>query len=34
VRLFVPAPSGRQRYDALAAPGAITRRVVRVSDHA
>jgi transposase len=34
VRLFVPGPSGRQRYNVLAALDAITRRVIRVSNHA
>ena len=34
VRLFVPGPSGRKRYNVLAALGAITHRVVRVSNHA
>jgi len=34
VRLFVPGPSGRQRYNALAALGAITHRVIRASNHA
>lgn len=34
VRLFVPGPSGRKRYNVLAALDAITHRVIRVSDHA
>jgi transposase len=34
VRLFVPGPSGRQRYNVLAALDAVTRRVIRVSNHA
>ena len=34
VRLFVPGPSGRQRYNVLAALDAITHRVTRVSNHA
>jgi len=34
VRLFVPGPSGRQRYNVLAALDAITHRLVRVSNHA
>lgn len=34
VRLFVPGPSGRQRYNVLAALDAITHRVIRVSNHA
>ena len=34
VRLFVPGPSGRKRYNVLAALDAITHRVVRVSNHA
>jgi transposase len=32
VRLFVPAPSGRQRYNVLAALDAITHRVIRVAN--
>jgi len=32
VRLFVPAPSGRKRYNVLAALDAITHRVIRVSN--
>jgi transposase len=32
VRLFVPAPSGRKRYNVLAALDAVTRRVIRVSN--
>ena len=34
VRLFVPGPSGRQRYNVLAALDAITHRVIRVCNHA
>jgi transposase len=34
VRLFVPGPSGRKRYNVLAALDAVTHRVIRVSDHA
>ena len=34
VRLFVPGPSGRQRYNVLAALDALTHRVIRVSNHA
>jgi transposase len=34
VRLFVPGPSGRKRYNVLAAVDAITHRVIRVSNHA
>lgn len=34
VRLFVPGPLGRQRYNVLAALDAITHRVIRVSNHA
>ena len=34
VRLFVPGPSGRKRYNVLAALDAVTHRVVRVSNHA
>jgi transposase len=34
VRLFVPGPSGRKRYNVLAALEAITHQVVRVSNHA
>jgi transposase len=34
VRLFVPGPSGRKRYNVLAALNAITHRVIRVSNHA
>jgi hypothetical protein len=34
VRLFVPGPSGHKRYNVLAALDAITRRVIRVSNHA
>ena len=34
VRLFVPGPSGRKRYNVLAALDAITHQVLRVSNHA
>jgi transposase len=34
VRLFVPGPSGRKRYNVLAALDASTHRVIRVSNHA
>jgi hypothetical protein len=34
VRLFVPGPSGRQRYNVLAALDAVSHRVLRVSHHA
>jgi transposase len=34
VRLFVPGPSGRKRYNVLAALDAVTRRVIVVSNHA
>jgi transposase len=34
VRLFVPGPSGRKRYNVLAALDAITHRVIGVSNHA
>jgi transposase len=34
VRLFVPGPSGRRRYNVLAALDAVTHRVIRVSNHA
>ena len=34
VRLFVPGPSGRKRYNVLAALDAISHRVIRVSNHA
>jgi transposase len=34
VRLFVPGPSGRKRYNVRAALDAVTHRVVRVSNHA
>jgi transposase len=34
VRLFVPGPSGRKRFNVLAALDAITHRVIRVSNHA
>jgi transposase len=34
VRLFVPGPSGRKRYNVLAALDAVTQRVIRVSNHA
>jgi transposase len=33
VRLFVPGPSGRKRYDVLAALDAVTREVIRVTNH-
>jgi transposase len=33
VRLFVPGPSGRQRYNVLAALNAVTREVLRVANH-
>lgn len=32
VRMFVPGPSGRKRYNVLAALDAVTRRVVRVTN--
>jgi transposase len=32
-RLSVPGPSGRQRYNVLAALDAVTHRVIRVADH-
>jgi transposase len=34
VRLFVPGPSGRQRYNVLAALNAVTHEVIRVANHA
>jgi hypothetical protein len=34
VRLFVPGPSGRKRYNVLAALDAITHQVIRVTNHA
>ena len=34
VRLFVPGPSGRKRYNVLAALDAVRHRVIRVSNHA
>jgi transposase len=34
VRQFVPGPSGRKRYNVLAALDAVTHRVIRVSNHA
>ena len=34
VRLFVPGPSGRKRYNVLAALDAVSHRVIRVSNHA
>lgn len=33
VRLFVPGPSGRKRYNVLAALDAITHRIIRVTNH-
>jgi transposase len=33
VRLFVPGPSGRKRYNVLAALDAVTREVIRVTNH-
>jgi transposase len=33
VRLFVPAPSGRKRYNVLAALNAVTHEVIRVANH-
>jgi transposase len=33
VRLFVPGPSGRQRYNVLAALNAVTHEVIRVANH-
>ena len=33
-RLFVPGPSGRKRYNVLAALDAVTHRVIRVTNHA
>lgn len=34
VRLFIPGPSGRKRYNVLAALDAISHQVIRVSNHA
>jgi transposase len=34
VRLFIPGPSGRKRYNVLAALDAITHQVIRVCNHA
>ena len=34
VRRFVPGPSGRKRYNVLAALDAVTHRVIRVANHA
>lgn len=34
VRLFIPGPCGRKRYNVLAALDAISHRVIRVSNHA
>jgi transposase len=34
VRLYLPGPSGRKRYNVLAALDALTHRVIRVSNHA
>jgi transposase len=34
VRLFIPGPSGRKRYNVLAALDAVTHRLIRVSNHA
>jgi transposase len=34
VRLFVPGPCGRQRYNVLAALNAVTHEVLRVANHA
>jgi transposase len=34
VRLFVPGPSGRKRYNVLGAIDAVTRRMIRVTNHA
>jgi transposase len=33
VRLFVPGPSGRKRYNVLAALNAVTHEVIRVTNH-
>jgi transposase len=33
VRLFIPGPSGRQRYNVLAALNAVTHEVIRVVNH-
>ena len=34
VRLFLPGPSGRKRYNVLGAVDAVTHRLIRVSNHA
>ena len=34
IRLFVPGPSGRKRYDVLGAIDAVTHRMIRVTNHA
>jgi transposase len=34
VRLFIPGPSGRKRYNVLAALDAMTYQIIRVSNHA
>ena len=34
VRLFVPGPSGRKRYNVLGAIDAVTHRMIRVTNHA
>jgi transposase len=34
VRLFIPGPSGRKRYNVLAALDALSHQVIRVSNHA
>ena len=33
VRLFVPGPSGRKRYNVLGAIDAVTHRMIRVTNH-
>ena len=33
VRLFVPGPSGRKRYNVLAALDAVSHEVIRVANH-
>jgi hypothetical protein len=33
VRLLIPGPSGRKRYNVLAALNAVTHEVVRVANH-
>ena len=33
VRLLVPGPSGRKRYNVIAAPNAVTHAVIRVANH-